>query len=96
MKVQGSATGLKSDAGEVLVQAYLQEKGLKVPFEVETRTLEEVEELCGLVDAGKAPAVTRIMLDNMVKRTPGQPFMYIDGNLGTGLIPVLYWLPGVS
>ena len=42
-------------------------------MEVETRTLKEVEELMGLVESGRAPAVTRIMLDNMAQRDAAQP-----------------------
>ena len=46
---------------------YLDENGLDVPVEVETRTLEEVDELLAVAEAG---GVDRVLLDNMARRTP--------------------------
>lgn len=54
-------------------QDYLAQKGMDVPMEVETRSLEEVRELMHLVDGGKAAKVTRIMLDNMAQLNPACP-----------------------
>mmetsp|Transcript_44148 Transcript_44148/g.114367 ORF Transcript_44148/g.114367 Transcript_44148/m.114367 type:complete len:317 (+) Transcript_44148:90-1040(+) len=52
-------------------QAYLQERGMSMGIEVETRTLEEVAEVVGILDAqaaeGVANPVTRVMLDNMTR-----------------------------
>ncbi len=36
-------------------------------IEVETRTQEEVDEALQTIKAGKAPHVTRLMLDNMTR-----------------------------
>lgn len=55
------------------MQEYLKENNLDVPVEVETRSLEEVQELLDLKSKGKANHVTRIMLDNMAKRDADQP-----------------------
>jgi len=55
------------------LQDYLAQKGMDVPMEVETRSLEEVRELMHLVDGGKAAKVTRIMLDNMAQLNPACP-----------------------
>lgn len=44
-----------------------------VPFEVETRTLDEVGELMDLIASGGASYITRIMLDNMARANPKQP-----------------------
>jgi hypothetical protein len=38
-----------------------------VGIEVETRTLEEVQEVLGVLRSGGAPNVIRVMLDNMTK-----------------------------
>ena len=55
------------------MQAYLKDKNLDVPVEVETRSLEEVQELLNLQSKGKAKHVTRIMLDNMARKDASQP-----------------------
>ncbi|XP_057445427.1 nicotinate-nucleotide pyrophosphorylase [carboxylating], chloroplastic [Lotus japonicus] len=47
------------------VDLYLEQKNLKMEVEVETRTLEEVEEVLGYASQTKT-SLTRIMLDNMV------------------------------
>ena len=64
-------------------------------MEVETRTLEEVEEMMGLVESGRAPAVTRIMLDNMAHRDASQPgaqrFSRLIVCLVSGLFASLCW-----
>ena len=46
---------------------YLDAHGLDVPVEVETRTLEEVDELLAVAEEGR---VDRVLLDNMARRTP--------------------------
>lgn len=56
-------------------------ENLTMPLEVETRLLEEVEELMALVEGGGAPSVTRIMLDNMAKADtsrPGAPVLGLE------------------
>eukprot|EP00958_Prasinococcus_capsulatus_P030034 scaffold7857_cov471-Prasinococcus_capsulatus_cf.AAC.4 len=47
-------------------QEYLTEQNLDIPVEIETRTLEEVEEV--LESADMCPQLERIMLDNMTKK----------------------------
>ena len=59
-------------------------------MEVETRTLEEVEEMMGLVESGRAPAVTRIMLDNMAHRDASQPGVQRPSRLIACLVSGLY------
>lgn len=62
-------------------QAYLKEKGLTVPIEVEVRSLEEVREMAEALDADRAASsaeaealpVTRVMLDNMARLSPDHP-----------------------
>lgn len=69
-------------------QAYLKEKGLTVPIEVEVRSLEEVREMAEALDGDRATSdaeaealpVTRVMLDNMARLSPDHP----------GLLPSLY------
>jgi hypothetical protein len=56
-----------------VLQDYLAQEGLDLPMEVETRSLEEVEEVVRLLEAGKASKVTRIMLDNMAHVDPSLP-----------------------
>ena len=56
-----------------LLQAYLKAENLDVPVEVETETLEQVQEVLDLQSQGKAGHVTRIMLDNMAKKDASQP-----------------------
>lgn len=51
-----------------MLQAYLDERDLSLPVEVETRTLEEVREALGLLQ--QHPCITRIMLDNMATADP--------------------------
>lgn len=48
-------------------QAYLEQRDLSVPVEVETRTLDEVREVVGLLDARPPARIQRVMLDNMAK-----------------------------
>lgn len=45
-------------------------KGIDRPVEVETRTLEELQEVLALLDASPNTMVTRVMLDNMTKPDP--------------------------
>jgi len=55
-------------------EAYIAANGLSdMQIEVETRTLGEVDQLCALLDQKVAPHVTRVMLDNMVRRDPTSP-----------------------
>ncbi|CAM6091650.1 unnamed protein product [Calypogeia fissa] len=49
---------------------YIRENNLDVGVEMETRTLKEVEEVLECIKDGSGKVVTRIMLDNMVKRLP--------------------------
>jgi len=50
-------------------EAYMRDKGISRPMEVETRTLEEVKTVLDVVERTRgASMVTRIMLDNMVTR----------------------------
>ena len=50
-------------------EAYMRDKGISRPMEVETRTLEEVKTVLDVVERNRgASMVTRIMLDNMVTR----------------------------
>jgi len=57
---------------------FLRERGLQLPVEVETTTLEEVQQVLDLRQADRRCIVTRIMLDNMAVRNPsakgGQAF----------------------
>lgn len=50
-------------------EAYLAAQGLDIPVELETRTLDEVREVVNMW--GEHPHLSRVMLDNMVKRVPG-------------------------
>eukprot|EP00897_Mesotaenium_endlicherianum_P002596 jgi/Mesen1/2364/ME000156S01513 len=59
-------------------QAYLQQQGLDIGVEVETRTLEEVKEVLSCAGEGQG-RVTRVMLDNMV--TAGA-----DGSLDVSML----------
>lgn len=56
-------------------EGYLADKGIAdVPIEVECRTMEEVKEVIGYLDAHKATTkVSRIMLDNMTRKDSAQP-----------------------
>ena len=47
-------------------------------MEVETRTLEEVDEVVELLDSTRPPRISRVMLDNMAQPT---------GSSGTFLTP---------
>ncbi|PKA55639.1 nicotinate-nucleotide pyrophosphorylase (carboxylating) [Apostasia shenzhenica] len=51
------------------VDAFLEQKSLKLPVEVETRTLQEVEEVLDYASQNRT-SLTRIMLDNMVIPLP--------------------------
>jgi len=62
-----------ADASEVAgspTQVFLRERGLQLPVEVETTTLEEVQQVLDLRQADRRCIVTRIMLDNMAVRSP--------------------------
>ncbi|KAG0452719.1 hypothetical protein HPP92_025383 [Vanilla planifolia] len=51
------------------VDSYFEQNNLKMPVEIETRTLEEVEEVLDYANQNKT-SLTRIMLDNMVIPLP--------------------------
>jgi nicotinate-nucleotide pyrophosphorylase (carboxylating) len=51
------------------VDAYLKQENLDVGVEIETRTLEEVQEVISCIERGVG-RVTRVLLDNMVVRMP--------------------------
>ena len=55
------------------VQEYLATRGLDTPVEVETRTLEEVDEVVGLLDSTSPPRISRVMLDNMAHTPSASP-----------------------
>ena len=59
-----------------------------MPFEVETRSLEEVQEIVALYDSGKASKVTRVMLDNMAHSDDSQP-----GRDSDSQFKVVCWFP---
>jgi len=48
-------------------------KHKNIPIEVETRTLEEVQEVLQFVESDKHSLVKRLMLDNMTKLDPSAP-----------------------
>lgn len=50
-------------------EAYMRSKEIRRPVEVETRTLQELEEVLGILDSRPDSMITRIMLDNMTRRT---------------------------
>lgn len=57
-----------------MLQDYLRRKRAEdIPIEVETRTLQEVQEVLQLLQTDKHCMVTRLMLDNMTKRDPAAP-----------------------
>ena len=57
-----------------LLQEYLARKQLtSVPIEVETRTLEEVQEVLSLMDHQQHDGVARLMLDNMTRLDSSKP-----------------------
>ncbi|KAK9808404.1 hypothetical protein WJX73_001025 [Symbiochloris irregularis] len=52
-------------------QAYFKQHNLSLPVEVETRTLAEVREVIGLLEAsGGSSSIQRVMLDNMARADP--------------------------
>lgn len=56
------------------VDEYISKHGLQgTPVEVETRTLEEVDEIIEIISSGRSKVVTRIMLDNMAKSDSSKP-----------------------
>lgn len=62
-----SAGGIKEAVSAA--ELFMRENNIIRPLEVETRTLDEVREILHVIDgAGESSLVTRIMLDNMVKR----------------------------
>lgn len=57
-----------------LLQEFLARKQLtSVPIEVETRTLEEVQEVLSLMDHQQHEGVARLMLDNMTRLDSSKP-----------------------
>lgn len=72
---------------------YIQEKGMRdIMIEVETRTMNEVKEIVELVEKwGPGCLVTRVMLDNMAKKTADgldismlkEAVEYVDGRVET-------------
>ncbi|EFN58889.1 hypothetical protein CHLNCDRAFT_19514 [Chlorella variabilis] len=69
-------------------EEFMRARGIRRPLEVETRTLDEVREVLAILDAaggggggaascssgsGSGSMITRIMLDNMTKRSVGVP-----------------------
>lgn len=58
-------------------QAYLKKQGFSLPIEVETRTIEEVEEACN------TGGIQRIMLDNFSPEQIMQALEIIDGRFET-------------
>jgi nicotinate-nucleotide pyrophosphorylase (carboxylating) len=62
-----SAGGIKQAVSAA--EQFMRENNIIRPLEVETRTLDEVKEILNVIDrAGESSLVTRIMLDNMVKK----------------------------
>ena len=53
--------------------AFMRAKGVVRPLEVETRTLEELEEVLRILDSSPSSGITRIMLDNMTRKDAAQP-----------------------
>ena len=64
-----------------LLQEYLATRGLDTPVEVETCTLEEVDEVVELLDSTNPPRISRVMLDNMAqpRRSSGALFQSGSG-----------------
>ena len=70
------------------LQAFLRERGLQLPVEVEATSLEEVQQVLDLRRADARCIVTRIMLDNMAVRNPSAkgrqayhvPTMFLSGS----------------
>jgi nicotinate-nucleotide pyrophosphorylase (carboxylating) len=61
-------------------EEYMRAKGIQRPLEVETRTMEEVNQVIDVIDsAGESSMVTRIMLDNMAVRNE-------DGSVDVSLL----------
>ncbi len=54
------------------MQEYTRGRGLKVPIEVEARTLQEVHEVLEVLQADPG-CINRIMLDNMTRLDPIMP-----------------------
>ncbi|WIA22958.1 hypothetical protein OEZ86_009885 [Tetradesmus obliquus] len=55
-------------------EAYIQQHGLdQVQVEVETSSLEQVQQILDVIASGAAPHVTRVMLDNMTRRDASCP-----------------------
>lgn len=54
------------------MQDYLAARNLSVPVEVETRTLDEVDEVLRLLSAPHPPRIDRLMLDNMAQPERGE------------------------
>ncbi|ERN17087.1 nicotinate-nucleotide pyrophosphorylase [carboxylating], chloroplastic [Amborella trichopoda] len=60
------------------VDQYLEQRSLKIPVEIETRTLDEVKEVL-LYASQRRSSLTRIMLDNMVVPLP-------NGNIDVSML----------
>ena len=55
-------------------EGFMRGRGISRPVEVEGRTLGEVREVLGILDAaGGKSGITRIMLDNMARRDAAAP-----------------------
>ena len=54
------------------LQEYTRERGLRVPIEVEARTLQEVHEVLAVLETDPG-CIDRIMLDNMTRLDPTLP-----------------------
>ena len=66
-------------------QEYLAEKSLPAKIEVETRTMDEVRQVMGLIDdeSFDTSAVSRVMLDNMSLADMTEAVKIIDGKVET-------------
>lgn len=58
--------------------SYMKEKGMQRPVEVETRTLEELQQVLDIIDNSEGKLIDRVMLDNMTRR------VYRDDDNGGG------------
>lgn len=55
------------------LQEFVRRKHKNIPIEVETRTLDEVQEVLQFLETDKHSLVKRLMLDNMTKLDPSAP-----------------------
>jgi nicotinate-nucleotide pyrophosphorylase (carboxylating) len=58
------------EAAILAAGAHMAAAGVRLPLEVEARTLDELREVLAVLEARPACGVTRIMLDNMTRRGP--------------------------